>query len=320
MDNIIKFFEQAQPIIAFIGAALSVAVLGFIIKLTQLSKAASQDQIKAIEEQKKIIEEQKKVIEERLKNSEADLLRTQKWHEQEKSELKAKLSELMDSPNNSLEKLFENGLFENIENEIKIKITSILSEMRKIDVVSESRESSSPEDPQWFIEMAKGYTATNNWRLAAEYYGKYLEIKQSDWQVHFYQGVAYQNAREGGQTDFLASRAYSNAVLWMPDNLERNFKSRIYTYKGASLKRLKRLDESEAYLLLGEKYAAKEYEIYDNKYNLACVYSMKRKRKELFAKLVELSENPKYLYSVTAHLEDYFANYADDPEFLELIR
>ncbi len=315
MDTITKFFHEAQPIIAFVGTLLGVTVLGFIIRLTQLSKSARSEQIRAIGEQKKIIEE-------RLKSSEADLARTEKWHEKEKSELQAKLAGLIDSENISLEKLFENGFLSNLENEIKNKIDSVLVKIHEFEDSTKVKvkESSQSDDPQWYIEIAKGYTATKRWREAAEYYGKYLGIKQSDWEVHFYQGVAYQNAREGKKTDFLALGAYSNAILWIPEKLNRNFKSRIYTYKGATLKRLNRLDESEAYLLLGEKYATEEYEVYDNKYNLACIYSMKRMRKEFFEKLLELSEKPGYLYLVKAHLNDYFINYANDPEFLEMVK
>ncbi len=313
MESIITFLEDAQPALAFVGTLLNISVLGFIIKLTQLSKSARSEQIRAMEEQKKIVEE-------RLKNSEADLARTEKWYEKEKSELQVKLSSLINSENVSLQKLFENGFLSSLEDEVKNKIESVLDKVNLIENDIEVNRNTPPEDPQWYIEIAKGYTATKRWRKAAKYYGKYLDIQKNDWKVHFYQGVSYQNIRGGVETDFLASAAYSNAIMWMPEELSSNSKSRIYTYKGATLKRLTRLDEAEVFLLLGEKYACEEYEIFDNKYNLACIYAMKEKRKELFIKLLELSEKPTYLHLVRTHLDDYFINFANDPEFLELVR
>ena len=106
MTDIFKFFTDIQPIITFIGTLFSITALGFIIKLNSLSQSAKTQQINAIKEQKRIIEEQKRIIEERLKNSVADLARTEKWHEKEKSELQHKLSTLMNQENISLEKFF----------------------------------------------------------------------------------------------------------------------------------------------------------------------------------------------------------------------
>ena len=85
------------------------------------------------------------------------------------------------------------------------------------------------------------------------------------------------------------------------------------------LKRLNRLDEAEADLLFAESLASAPYEVSDIKYNLAGVYALRRDRNKMMEVVAQLRSRPNQLAGIRAHLDDYFANYAHDPEFLALI-
>ena len=167
--------------------------------------------------------------------------------------------------------------------------------------------------------MAKGYYLSKQWVEAAKNCDRYVKSFPSDWEAHFLRGVSYMNCRNGYSTDFAALHAYHEAIVFMPGTVDKSMQVRLFAYRGAAAKRLKRLDEAESDLLLARKFASTEYEIYDIKYNLAAVYAMKGERDKMF-EMVEGLEGRPEIINIHMHLEDYFSKYADDPDFIKMLQ
>ena len=304
-------FQEIQPFTSFIGAVLSLAVLGFIARLYVIVKEAQEERIKAVAEQKRIVEE-------RLKNAETDLVRTEKWYERRVQELKEKLTGLLDDEGITTQNLFADPSFaENLRSDIRETVGSMLDEMTRLQEKVAEREEPIT-DPGWHIQMAKASTISNDWLSAAEHYGEYLKHNESNWEIHFLRGVAYANYRGGLRTDLAGVRSYSEAITFCPEEIDQNLKARLHTYRGALLKRLNRLDEAESGLLLAQRWATAPYEVMDNHYNLACIFAMKKEKEKLLQQIRRLSSSPEYLG--TLPMKPYFANYRDDPDFLEAIK
>lgn len=175
------------------------------------------------------------------------------------------------------------------------------------------------EDTYAAYELAAGYMAAGEWQKAATKYEEYLRENPDDWSAHFVRGVALVNSRQGTVSDVEAVRAYNEAIALAGESVERDMRAKMLTYRGAVLKRLGRLDESESDLLLARKYAVDREIIADNTYNLAGIYSLRGEREKLLASLRELQGSPQYLNAVRAHRHDYFRGFANDPEFISLL-
>ena len=96
-------------------------------------------------------------------------------------------------------------------------------------------------------------------------------------------------------------------------------RARLFAYRGAMLKRLRRFDEAEWDLLFAQARAEREYEVNDIKYNLAGIYAMRGERDRLLTIVRELKQSPQSLAAIRGHLDDYFRAYADDQAFLDAI-
>jgi hypothetical protein len=85
------------------------------------------------------------------------------------------------------------------------------------------------------------------------------------------------------------------------------------------LKRLGRLEEAEADLVIAKRHASRDYEVHDIIYNLAGVFALQREREKLLEAVRQLSTKRNLLAAIRAHLHDYFVAYSNDDEFLNLI-
>jgi tetratricopeptide (TPR) repeat protein len=173
--------------------------------------------------------------------------------------------------------------------------------------------------PIWHLDKARALANTNEWKSAAAEYSEYLKYDSNNWEVYFLQGVAYQNSREGNHTNLAALRAYSEAIVLAPNDIDTNTRARLFAYKGAALKRLERLIESESDLLIAKKIATREYEIADIAYNLACVYAMTKNKDEMLKNIKIATKYSGYKIAIQAH-RDYFDNYWEDRDFQLAIR
>lgn len=304
-------FKDIQPFTSFLGAVLSLAALGFIARLYAIVKEAQEERIKAVAEQKRIVEE-------RLKNAETDLERTEKWHERRVLDLQDQLTGLLEGEGITTHNLFADpGFADNLRLDIRDTVRSVLDEMTQLQEQA-AKQDEPITDPGWHVQMAKACTVSNDWLSAAKHYDEYLKHEEANWEVHFLRGVAYANSRGGPRTQLAGVRSYSEAIAFCPEGVDDSWRARLHTYRGALLKRLNRLDEAESELLLAERWATSSYEVTDNRYNLACIYAMKREKKKMLQYIGQLSSSREHLLALPT--KPYFANYRDDSDFLAAVQ
>jgi tetratricopeptide (TPR) repeat protein len=173
--------------------------------------------------------------------------------------------------------------------------------------------------PSALLELARGSMAVGAWREAAAYLDRYVPIKPRDWDAQFSRAVAHANSRTDNASDLDALRAYNEALALRPASIDRNLLARLFSYRGAMLKRLDRLDEAEADLRIAESYASDDYELADITYNRACVAAMDGRR-DAALEFVRRLRGTEYIAAIRAHLDDYFVTMADDEELIALLR
>lgn len=200
------------------------------------------------------------------------------------------------------------------------RVLRLLNELR--DTVDTLPESTGPEsviDPDAILALAEGLMAQSKWVEAGRELEAYARVRPADWEANNLRGVAFANSRKGVETDLESLRAYNEAIAFFPSGAEPNRWARLFAYRGAMLKRLGRLEESEADLVIAQRHASQDYEIHDIIYNLAGVFAMQRKREQLLEAVRRLSRKRRLLAAIRAHLDDYFEAYRNDEEFLQLI-
>ena len=205
-----------------------------------------------------------------------------------------------------------------MKSEIKAIIIDVLNEIREIEKKIDHDDEKN-NNPELYLDLAKGYYLSKQWIEAAKNCDRYVEFFPNDWEAQFLRGVSYMNSRDGELSDLLALHAYHEATVFMPGDISRNKQARLFTYRGAAAKRLKRLDEAESDLLLAQKFASAEYEIYDIKYNLAAVYAMQGNRLKMFDMLAALKGRSE-MKNVRLHLSDYFSAFESDLDFIKIIQ
>lgn len=308
MRNILS---DLQPWLALLSAVLSLSVLGFVIRLALLMRDAAGERIKALEERRGIVEE-------RLKMKDEELTRTEKWYEKEVAQLKEQLSSLLARHGAALDASMLNATsLPPLPAADSEQLATILERTRSLEDFP-STPPPPQQDPEWHLEIAKGYALAGDWISAARHYERYLQTDTTDWQAHFLCAVAFANSRNGGESDLAAVREYGAAIAYAPEGLPSRIRSRLYDYMGAMFKRLRRLDEAEAFLLLARRLAEKPYEAADIAYNLACVYAMSGRREEMM-EVVRLLVREEHWRRILRSKKEYFERYWSDPEFTVLV-
>jgi tetratricopeptide (TPR) repeat protein len=182
------------------------------------------------------------------------------------------------------------------------------------------RESETTVDPDSLRALAHGELGVGNWLAAARILDDYARQCPDDFEANFSRGVAYANSRDGHGTDIAALRAYNDAVASMPKSLDSNYRARLFTYRGAMLKRMQRFDEALADFHIAETLASNEYEVTDLTYNFASTYALMGDRSRMLAVIRKIPPHSTILPLIQARLGDYFSKFAKDEEFLSLIR
>jgi tetratricopeptide (TPR) repeat protein len=173
-------------------------------------------------------------------------------------------------------------------------------------------------EPAAQLELGRGLLAERRWKDAAAMLDRYVETLPGDWEAQFVRGVAHANTRASAASNLAALRAYNEALAFAPRGEAKSWLPRIYTYRGAMLKRLNRLEEAESDLLIARDVVTRRDEADDVKYNLAAVYAMTNRRDEAMA-LVRSLTATRFKDGISAHVDDYFANLRQDPEFIGLL-
>ncbi len=296
--------ENLEPYLSAIGAIFSLATLGVVIRVAVVMRDVEQRRAA--------------VIEERLANTQDDLKRTEKWSEREKQalaiqneSLRRQLEEILSSSGITPESLAAGASLSQATDSIQEALAQLLSKMEQVESMTDDVGKSS-----WHLELAKGYMAKEDWLNAARHFDLYISFESTDSHVQFSRGIAHANTRTN---PIPALRAYNEAIALAPVNLDPNLLARYFSYRGAILKRMGRLKEAESDLNHALSLANHDYEIYDIKYNLACICAMQGKRDRMLSFVQELRNRPRELAAVRAHLTDYFSSYASDSDFLKLL-
>jgi tetratricopeptide (TPR) repeat protein len=200
--------------------------------------------------------------------------------------------------------------------EIRQLLSSLIERVERLDAANATPTETVPADA--LLETAHGLMASREWEAAARYFDRHADLDQTNWQALYSRAVAHANSRSGPGSDTAALRAYNDAIALRPSNIGANLTARLYSYRGAMLKRLGRLDEAEADLHVAETMATEQYERNDIRYNLAGVYAMKGRRSEALQQVRSL-RGTDFIGYIKAHRDDYFASLAHDPEFLALL-
>lgn len=199
-------------------------------------------------------------------------------------------------------------------------IRPLVEELSKsVKSVQKERQSNTGVDPDSLRALAHGEIGVGNWLAAARILDEYAQHRPDDFEANFSRGVAYANAREGHPTNVGALRAYNDAIAAIPESLDANYRARLFTYRGAMLKRMHRFEEALADFQIAEPLATADYEVRDLMYNFASTYAMMGDRNRMMEVIRRIPPQSEILPVIRARLGDYFSRFADDEEFLALI-
>lgn len=304
--------EQLQPYLTVATTVFSVASLAFILSL-----------MKEVRENAK---ERAALMKDRLDGAQEELQRTEKWNQREQGRLREELDRLKDQLNAALTKegLSPKALalgrdLREAAAEARTQIQGLVNEMQQ-KLSAFKSDGYSAKEPAWGLALARGEMATGRPSSAAKLFDEYAGEEDPTWEGNLVRGVAHANAREGTESDIAALRAYNEALVFAPATLDRDMRSRLHDYRGAILKRLGRLLEAEADLQLALKLATSTEERHDALYNLAGVYALGRDHNRMLEAVRGLEDDDVYKSAIRAHLDDYFAGYARDPELLSMLQ
>jgi tetratricopeptide (TPR) repeat protein len=303
---------ELQPYFTAAGAVLSLATLGFVMNVAKLMSDAAKMRAE--------------VLEERVRRSEEELKRTEKWTEREKAELNREVEQLRAQLAVSLQSAGVSSTLDareavaRISAELRATIDASLAELRNALAKRTHLDDDDSLDPALGLQLGQGYMATGHWELAVRYFDSYLQQNRDDWQVLYVKAVALANSRQNRLTNLAALRTLNDAIalaLEPGSDADEFYRGRLFTYRGALLKRLGRLDEAESDIRLGATRAATDYEAADAAYNLASVFALRGDREQLLATLrsaVDLRMADYVAQSIRGHMDDYFRSYANDAE------
>jgi len=195
-----------------------------------------------------------------------------------------------------------------------LRVGSLAEEVRSL----EAKAGPDAVPPGALLEIGKWYLAQQDWATASRYLDAYVQRVDATWDTYFMLGVAYTNRRDGERTDRAALRAYDEAMMRLPDDPPPNLTARLYSYRAAIKKRLRRLREAKADAEIALQLAEGGYEQVDATYNLAGIEAMLGNRDAALRYVADLSRLGA-VPLVLGHLDDYFASLRDDPEFRSLI-
>ena len=303
-----------QPYLTAISAGLGVATLGFLLNIVKAVRDNAQDRI-AIQE-------------ERLKRAAEEQQRTEKWAEREKTELREQLNKtktemdaLLKREGFDLNTLALGKQLSDSAAEVRATAQALVEEMK--DKLAQLATVEKPKeeiiDPGWELSLAMGAMAAGSFSDAATHFDAYSKNGGESWQAHFSRGVAHANRRGGYDADLASLRAYNEAIALAPADMDANYRARLFSYRGGVLKRLGRLQEAEADIRLALSQATAQHEVLDAHYNLACIHAMRGERQLMFEELAILCDSRSHLRAVAAHIQDYFAKFANDPELLTVL-
>ena len=268
--------EILKEYMSVINGVLSLTVLGFILKITSVLKAS--------------FKEKEDILNKRIDLMSDDLKKTEKWANRDKD----KLIEEREEYRKKLELILSDAKIDlqsyNILDVVKSVNSDIKDSIKELtDKIENMKYETNGNNIELNLSMAKAFATNGDWNKTAQQFEIVTRTKDDSWELYFSHGVAFANSRMGKTSDLKSLQSYSSAIAYLPEDANPNTKARLYIYRGALLKRLKRSREAENDIKIGIENATEAYEKNDGLYNLACVYAMQNRIEEFN----EIKENLK---------------------------
>ncbi len=263
-----------EEIAIYVNSVISLVVLAFLVNVIRVIKIQSKEREQTVKENAESMKEilnarLEKIKEEKVLNEER-LTKENQQLQEERDKARKELDLTLSKGNISVNTFSLEESAKKLGSDLSLKIKELTNQLEKSEVKDEGN------DPEYHISMANGFMSNDEWGKAADHYEQALKNGSSDWRLYSSQGVAYANTRT---ENLLALQSYSNAIVFLPIEAESNIKSRLFIYRGAMLKRLRRIEEAILDVEYGRKLASKQYEILDSLYNLCCLYAMSHDQK-----------------------------------------
>lgn len=169
------------------------------------------------------------------------------------------------------------------------------------------------------LKIAKGLLNQHRWSEAADILDGYTQARPEEWSAHVFRAIAHDNSRQDVRSTKSALEAYNDAIAFLPNDIDTNFKARLLTYCGAMKKRLRRLDEAKVDFQHALSLATQTEVKHDIQYNLASVYAMQGDRSKAQSMIEKLRDAPRELSLIRKHIDDYFQLIRDDQKVQEIL-
>lgn len=313
-EGAVHWVFDISTILSGLASAFGVATVAMLVSLSGYIHSAEK-------KRNEILEDRLRQQEERVQKFKEEIELTEKWGARKKDDLMAENEKLkndleaaLTGSGLTLEAIVTGRTLEQVQASVGELINQLVQKMEKSDSSSGATKS-----PGWHLELAKGYMVRRDWARAAVQFDRYVQWDDRNYEVQFSRATAHANARGGREENLAALRAYNEAIALAPSGLSDDMRARLFSYRGAMLKRLGRLTEAKADLLIGLSLAKRNYEIGDIRYNLACVYALEGYRDKVFEMVDSLRNMPTFLQGIRSHLTDYFATFAGDEQFLRML-
>lgn len=300
-------------IITIITGVINLTLLGFLIHFFKTFREIAHEREQLIKEQKNLSDTKTQVVEKELAYTD----RQNKQLIAEKEQLQRQLAETLNSGGIDLNFILNNSLLKDMTSNFTEKVENLT---KKLEEIQNGTKDNKIEifDGDYHMTLGKGFVVNRNWKKAAYHLDLAALSFPDDWNLHFTRGISYANIRGDNNTNIKSIEAYTQAIMYLPDS-EQQYKSKIYIYRGAIFKRIGKIDEAEIDVKYGLSNTEDDFLIADAKYNLACIYAMRGDREKLFDALKDLRKMNIFKPGLRHHLNDYFAKFKNDREFLSLI-
>jgi tetratricopeptide (TPR) repeat protein len=217
---------------------------------------------------------------------------------------------LLEEENIDIDSMLSKMSATQLKKEISTAIKGVLEELKIVEKLYPITM------PERYLEMAEGFSISANWREAAEYYEKFIQLKEANWKIYTLQGIAYLNIdNRDDNISRLALKSFSNAIAVSPPDLEMSLRARLHVHRGVAFKRLLRLYEAESELVLAQRWGKESsYEANEIHYNLACVYALLKDKNKMLKELHSMGKSRFNSYNISSDTR-YFGNYLNDKDF-----
>ncbi len=297
-------------ILIIITGTINLTLLGFLISFFKTFREISQEREQLIKEQKNLSDAKTQVVEKELAYTD----RQNKQLLQEKEHLEKQISESLKAEGFDINYLLNNSTLREFTAGFTEKIELLTKKLEDV----QNKNHLETSDGKYHYVLGSSFIMNRDWEKAAYHLDMAVISFPEDWQIHVSRGVSYSNMRGNKKANIKAIEAYTQAIIYAPED-EKEFLNKIHIYRGAIYKRINLLKEALLDIEYGLANTTDADIIADGNYNLACIFAMQNEREKLLVLLKKLKNQKVFMKGIQYHLNDYFINFKNDKEFLELL-